>query len=203
MLHGVMDNAPNNASEKAKKNAEKTTSNKDVYKLIVAGPVGAGKTAAICALSDKAVVTTEENASDDIKHIKKTTTVAMDYGVMKLEDGESVRIYGTPGQRRFDFMWEILSENALGLILLVNAQDANPLEDLGYYLEKFMPLISSSTLVVGVTHAENMPWDLHYRLSAYLQAQGVAANVTPVDARERTQMRELVKSLIYMLMADA
>ena len=74
------------------------------YKIIIAGPVGAGKTEAIRSLSDKGVVTTEEIASDDVAKMKKTTTVAMDYGVMILESGEQVRLYSTPGQRRFDFM---------------------------------------------------------------------------------------------------
>ncbi len=78
----------------------------DTYKIIFAGPVGAGKTQAIRSLSDKEVVTTEELASDDVKMMKKTTTVAMDYGIMKLPTGEQVRLYGTPGQKRFDFMWE-------------------------------------------------------------------------------------------------
>lgn len=169
------------------------------YKLIIAGPVGAGKTAAIQVLSDKGVVTTDEIASDNIKFMKKTTTVAMDYGVMLLDSGEQVRIYGTPGQRRFDFMWEILSENALGLILLLNAEEADPVGDLDYYLDAFQPLIKGSALVVGVTHAENMDWDLHDRLSARLVERGVAANVMVVDAREREEMRRMVRSLIYMI----
>ncbi len=172
---------------------------KDVYKLIIAGPVGAGKTEAIRSLSDKEVVTTEEVASDEVKNMKRTTTVAMDYGVMKLDSGEAIRIYGTPGQRRFDFMWEILSENALGLILLLNAEEENPLDDLAYYLDKFMPLISGSALVVGITHAENMPWDLHQKLSEYLVDRHIPANVAVVDARERDQMRQLVSSLVYMI----
>ncbi|MDO4427627.1 MAG: ATP/GTP-binding protein [Moraxella sp.] len=169
------------------------------YKLIVAGPVGAGKTEAIRSLSDKGIVTTEEVASDEIKYQKKTTTVAMDYGVMKLDSGEQVRLYGTPGQRRFDFMWEILSENALGLVLLLNATEADPVADLHYYLDAFMPLIASSALVVGITHAEDMPWDLHDRLTAALMERGMTANVSVVDAREKEQMRLLVRSLIYMI----
>lgn len=169
------------------------------YKLIIAGPVGAGKTEAIRSLSDKGIVTTEEVASDEVGLIKKTTTVAMDYGVMKLDSGEQVRLYGTPGQRRFDFMWEILSENALGLILLLNAEEDDPVADLHYYLDAFMPLIASSALVVGVTHAQNMPWDLHDRLSQALMARGVATNVSIVDAREREQMQLLVRTLIYMI----
>lgn len=178
------------------------STNNDIYKLIVAGPVGAGKTEAIRTLSDKGVLTTEEIASDDVKFIKRTTTVAMDYGVMKLDSGETVRIYGTPGQRRFDFMWEILSENALGLILLLNATDEDPIDDLDYYLDKFMPLISGSALVVGVTHAEDIPWDLHQRLSEYIVEKGVIANVILVDARKREDMLDLVKSLIYMIVSD-
>lgn len=178
-----------------------TTDNpiKASYKLIIAGPVGAGKTEAIRVLSDKGIVTTEEIASDDVKNIKKTTTVAMDYGVMKLDSGEQVRLYGTPGQRRFDFMWEILSENALGLVLLLNAEEPDPVADLHYYLDAFMPLINSSALVVGITHAEDMPWDLHERLSDALMQKGVAANVGVVDARDKAQMHRLVKSLIYMI----
>lgn len=169
------------------------------YKLIVAGPVGAGKTAAIQVLSDKGVVTTDEVASDHIKLMKKTTTVAMDYGVMKLPSGESVRLYGTPGQKRFDFMWEILSQNALGLVLLLNAEEPDPVADLEYYLDSFMPLIASSAMVVGVTHTENADWDLHDRLTQALVARGVASNVTMVDARVKEQMQELVRSLIYMI----
>lgn len=169
------------------------------YKLIFAGPVGAGKTEAIRSLSDKEIVTTEESASDDVKDIKQTTTVAMDYGVMALETGEQVRLYGTPGQKRFDFMWEILSENALGLVLLLNASYPDPVADLHEYLDSFVPLIKSSALVVGLTHAEDMPWDLHDRLSEALIEMGIAPNVMVVDARSREQMQGLVRSLIYMI----
>ncbi|WLF84183.1 ATP/GTP-binding protein [Moraxella sp. ZY210820] len=171
----------------------------NTYKLIIAGPVGAGKTEAIRMLSDKGVVTTEEVASDEVSKMKRTTTVAMDYGIMKLDSGEQVRLYGTPGQRRFDFMWDILSENSLGLILLLNAENEDPVDDLAYYLDSFLPLIKSSALVVGVTHAENIPWDLHQRLSEYLVERGIPANVSIVDARKRADMQQLVSSLVYMI----
>lgn len=171
----------------------------NIYKIIIAGPVGAGKTEAIKMLSDKEIVSTEAIASDDVRLKKQTTTVAMDYGIMKLDSGEQVRLYGTPGQRRFDFMWEILSENALGLILLLNAEEPNPVDDLAYYLESFSPLIKGSALVVGVTHAENIEWDLHQRLSEYLVAKNIPANVSIVDARKREDMQQLVRSLVYMI----
>lgn len=174
-------------------------SSSHTYKIIIAGPVGAGKTEAIRVLSDKGVVSTEESASDDVKKIKKTTTVAMDYGIMQLDSDEQVRLYGTPGQKRFDFMWEILSENALGLILLLNAQAEDPIQDLQDYLQCFIPLVQHSSLVVGITHAEDMPWDLHQRLSDQLIQMELPANVMPVDARDKEQMRQLVRSLVYAI----
>lgn len=170
-----------------------------VYKIIFAGSVGVGKTQAIRSLSDKEVVTTEAIASDDVKLMKKTTTVAMDYGIMKLESGEQVRLYGTPGQKRFDFMWEILSENALGLVLLVNAEAPDPRQDMLDYMESFLPLIHSSSMVVGITHAENMPWDLHQQLSDELVKRNIPANVVAVDARNKSQVKSLVSMLIYSI----
>lgn len=85
-------------------------------KLIVAGTVGAGKTTFIRSVSEIETVDTDVEASEDLG--KEFTTVAMDYGLLTL-DGIPLHIYGTPGQDRFDFMWEILCEGALGLLLLV------------------------------------------------------------------------------------
>ena len=72
-------------------------------KIIFSGTVGAGKSTAIAALSDIPPVSTEAMASDETAKLKRTTTVAMDYGVLNLPDGEKVMLYGTPGQERFDF----------------------------------------------------------------------------------------------------
>jgi hypothetical protein len=85
-------------------------------KLIVAGSVGAGKTTFIRSISEIDTVDTDVEASEDLG--KEFTTVAMDYGLLHL-DGIPLHIYGTPGQDRFDFMWEVLCQGALGLVLLV------------------------------------------------------------------------------------
>lgn len=86
------------------------------YKLVVSGPVGAGKTTFIQALSEIPVVETDEWASEEIG--KEKTTVALDFGLLRL-DGVPVYLFGTPGQERFDFVWDVLVEGALGLVLLV------------------------------------------------------------------------------------
>ena len=68
------------------------------------GPVGAGKTTAIHTLSDIEVVHTEARATDATRHLKATTTVSMDVGVLHLPGNDKLRLYGAPGQDRFDFM---------------------------------------------------------------------------------------------------
>src|SRR5512146_2681505 len=123
------------------------------HKIIFAGPVGAGKTTSISAVSDIMVVGTEAKASDDVAQRKANTTVAMDYGVLNLDGGLKVHLYGTPGQERFNFMWEILSEGAMGFVILIDSVRPDPLADLDSYIRSFGKSITKSgdAVVVGVT----------------------------------------------------
>lgn len=119
-------------------------------KLVVSGPVGAGKTAFIQSLSETEVVETDEVASEDIG--KERTTVAMDFGTLTL-DGIPLYLFGTPGQDRFDFMWEILCEGALGMILLVagdNPKDFPHARNILEFVTSRVPV----PFVVGVTRQD-------------------------------------------------
>lgn len=170
-------------------------------KIIFSGTVGAGKSTAIAALSDIPPVCTEAVASDETAALKKTTTVAMDYGLLNLPDGEKVMLYGTPGQERFSFMWEILSEGGIGLVLLINNANTAPLADLQVYLEAFGPFISSTAVAIGVTHMDRAP---EPGLDAY-RSHLIALGITPLpavfraDARRREDVAMLVKALLYTL----
>ena len=86
------------------------------HKIIFTGPVGAGKTTAIASISDIEPIRTDEHASDMTQKRKSNTTVAMDYGMIRLGPKEKVHLYGTPGQERFDFMWDILTKGGIGLV---------------------------------------------------------------------------------------
>ena len=86
-------------------------------KMVISGAVNAGKTEFIKAISEIEVVSTERRATDDTKLIKKETTVAMDFGRIAIADDLVLHLFGTPGQERFDFMWEILQKGAIGLLL--------------------------------------------------------------------------------------
>ena len=91
-------------------------------KILISGPVSAGKTTFIRTLSETPVVDTDELATDEVAALKTHTTVALDFGEMHLADAH-IFLYGTPGQDRFDFMWEILAEGALGYLILVPGDD--------------------------------------------------------------------------------
>ena len=80
----------------------------NVYKVIVTGPFNAGKTAFVSTISDIAVVTTEKKITTEDRGIKNETTVAMDYGRAEIDD-KVLHLSGTPGQTRFNFMWDILA----------------------------------------------------------------------------------------------
>ncbi len=169
------------------------------YKLVFSGPVGAGKTTAIAAISDVEPFTTEEIATDETSEIKENTTVAMDYGMMKLDTGDRIHLYGTPGQARFDFMWEILTDGAIGLILLVNHSNPKPLEEFDYYLDQFGEFIAQTGIAVGVTRYRPGTTPSLDDYHARLAERNIFAPVFEVDARHPGDVATLTQALLYSL----
>lgn len=168
-------------------------------KIIFTGPVGAGKTTAIQSMSDIPIVSTNEGASDMTKDKKSHTTVAMDYGQIKIGTKEKIHLYGTPGQERFSFMWDILTKGALGLILLIDNSKENPMQDLKFYTNSFKNFISQGELVIGITRIDDKknPTIREYR--QWLQEQSISAPVFSIDARERQDVSSLIQALLYSL----
>ena len=169
------------------------------YKIIFTGPVGAGKTTAIQSLSDDAPVSTDEAASDMTKSRKKATTVAMDYGLMRLEGGEVIHLYGTPGQERFDFMWEILSTGGIGLVILLDNTRPDPFVDLRFFLDTFSDFIDKTSVVIGVTQMDNSPKPTIGDYHLQLKGAGLNPAIFEVDARESKDVSLLVQGLLYSL----
>ena len=171
-----------------------------VYKIIFTGPVGAGKTTAINVISDIPTVRTESMATDMTRDKKAETTVAMDYGRINLPNNTAVHLYGTPGQERFDFMWEILVEGGIGLVLLIDNNRPNPLQDIRFFVSSFKDFIQHTAVVVGVTHSDVKPQpsiEDYQRELANLGLRGVP--VFEVDARQKRDIVMLIESLLCSL----
>lgn len=168
-------------------------------KIIFTGPVGAGKTTAISSISDIELVTTDEAASDMTKSRKANTTVAMDYGLIKLGNGERVHLYGTPGQERFDFMWDILTNGGIGLVLLLDNTRTDPFRDLKFYTHSFRDFIEKQQLVIGITRMDiqRSPGLKEYR--QWVDELSLTAPIFEVDARKRDDVSMLIQSLLLSL----
>lgn len=171
------------------------------YKIIFTGPVGAGKTTAISAISDIEPFSTEEVATDDTKMIKLNTTVAMDYGMIKLGEGQGERIhlYGTPGQERFDFMWDILVDGGIGLILLLNNTNPNPIEDMEFYLNAFKEFITNTSVAIGVTRMDDQRRPSLDDYHKILEKHKLVCPMFEVDARNAEDVTMLTMALLYSL----
>ena len=122
------------------------------FKVVVAGAFGVGKTTFINHISGMPVVGTEAATSGHEATVKATTTVGMEYGMFAVDD-EDLRIelllYGVPGQERFSFMWDIVSEGMDALLLLVDGTRPDTWAEalaIGAYLQERVP----SPVLVGV-----------------------------------------------------
>lgn len=171
------------------------------YKLIFTGTMGAGKTTAIAAISEIVPVSTDVQRSEAGNDTKITTTAALDYGEVTLPRGDMLRLYGTPGQARFDFMWKILGEGALGVVVLVDNRRPDPIADLREYLTAFRDVVAGSRAVVGVGRCDTHPvpdLDAYYDAAAEL---GLNAPIVSVDVRRRDHVLLLLDILFNQIEA--
>ncbi len=94
----------------------------DVLKIVVTGAYAAGKTQFIKSISEIEVLDTEEEASsEEERSLKSFTTVALDFGRITINDSLALHLFGTPGQERFDFMWDILAMGCIGYVVMVDS----------------------------------------------------------------------------------
>lgn len=166
------------------------------HKIIFTGPAGVGKSTAITTLDELPPVSVA-HPNDVTDLYPPAATVALDYGMMSLQDGVSIHLYGTPGQERFDFMWEILTQGGLGLVLLLDNTRPDPLQDARFFTDKFRAFIEATGLVLGITRMDDNPrpsLEEHHRECERL---GLKPAIFEVDVRSHADLTLLVQALLY------
>ncbi len=124
-----------------------------VIKVLVVGPVGAGKSAFVCSLAPNGAVETDELASENLG--KPKTTVAIDFSVCR-SNGRTVHLWGTPGQQRFEFMREIAAEGAHAFLLLISAANPDTLHQ-AVAIRDAIQKVRKLPYVAVLTHADEGP----------------------------------------------
>ncbi|MBJ7516053.1 MAG: ATP/GTP-binding protein [Stenotrophomonas sp.] len=173
------------------------------YKIVVIGGMGSGKSTLVRSIAAGAVVDTDVANSDRLGADKATTTVAMDYADIDLPNGDRLRLYGTPGQQRFDFLWPVLLRGASGVLLLVDGSLPDADATLATYLQVVQQHAMETPVVVGVTRLDLLVEPSLDALAAQAQVDGRVLPVVPVDARERMQGTLLMDVLMSELEAHA
>jgi uncharacterized protein len=169
--------------------------------VLFAGPMGAGKTTAVRSLSEIDVVSTEAANSERMIVDKETTTVALDYGEITLDAEDKVRLYGLPGQDRFDFMWSILKERAHGLVLLVSNDSPDPIAIALERLGSFEELLADGRVVIGITRSDLAadPSPAAYAAAIAAARPGLVLPIFTVDPRDARQMQTVLLSLVAIV----
>jgi uncharacterized protein len=170
-------------------------------KIVVTGPFSAGKTTLIKTISEVAIVGTEREVTDETRSVKTNTTVAMDFGRITFNGGASLFLFGTPGQRRFEVMWEILSEGMIGFIVLVNAADGRSVDEAAHILGTFRDY-ADVPYIVGVTHLDEASDDDEKVFEGVRSALDVPDHVKVIgcDVREREDVKGLILETLYGVM---
>ena len=174
-------------------------------KIVIAGGFGVGKTTAVSVISEIRPLTTEAAMTSAAAETdragqvprKTTTTVALDFGCITIDDGVKLYLFGTPGQDRFGFMWSDIAKGALGALVMVDSRrldDCFPAID--YFEQAGLPFVVGVNLFDG---------SLAYDLGDLRWALAVSDDVPLItfDARDKLSVRDALLSVLKRTLTRA
>ncbi|NLI40019.1 MAG: GTP-binding protein [Caldisericales bacterium] len=168
-------------------------------KILVTGPFSSGKTTFINALSDIITVQTEEKVWGEDAKIKQTTTVGLDFGRIQVDDDVQIYLFGTPGQDRFDFIWEDMVKGSHGVIILLDRSDWRSVMQ----TKKFVDFYASRTSVPMVVVANKsdlkdiLPVEF---IHAYIDADP-SVGFVEAAGKNRNSARKVLEEVLTRILA--
>jgi uncharacterized protein len=171
-------------------------------KMVITGPYASGKTAFIQSISEIEVVSTDAKVSPDTYEatIKSDTTVAMDFGRITIDEDLVLYLFGTPGQRRFDFMWEILAEGMLGFVVLVDSTKPETFREAKAILETFRAYAPTPYVVAANKQDMEEAWPADdLRIALRIEDD---VKLLPCVAHNRDKVKEVLLQLLYSILEE-
>ena len=167
-------------------------------KMVVTGPFAAGKTEFIRTISEIDVVSTERKISSAAERVKEQTTVAMDFGRITIDEDLVLYLFGTPGQKRFDFMWEILSEGMLGFIVVVDSSRPETFREARSILDTFRGYAATPYVVAANKQDHPDAWSPEdLRIALKIDS---SIKVVPCVARDKESVKAALLELLYSIL---
>jgi small GTP-binding protein len=170
----------------------------NAVKIVVTGPFSAGKTTLIRTISEITVLSTERGISDSTRSRKAETTVAMDFGRITIDRDLVLYLFGTPGQERFDFMWEILGEGMLGYVLMLDASRPESADEARSILGAFRRM-ARVPFVVALNRSDGLDPAEETRVREILDLYPEVP-VVPCDATDRESVKAVLLALLYAVL---
>jgi uncharacterized protein len=169
-------------------------------KVVVTGPFAAGKTTLIRTISEITVLSTERGVTDSTRKRKAETTVAMDFGRITIDRDLVLYLFGTPGQDRFDFMWEILGEGMIGYLLLIDADRADSIDQAVGIHEAFRRM-ARVPYVVALNRASG---DDHALVETVRSRLDIPTDVAIIacDATDKESVKNVLLALLYAVLDE-
>ena len=169
-------------------------------KMVITGPFNSGKTAFVQSISEIDVVSTERAISTEAERIKSQTTVAMDFGRITVDDDLVLYLFGTPGQRRFDFMWEILSQGMLGFVVMVDSTRPETFREAKSILETFRAYAPTPYVVAANKQDHPEAWSpddlrIALRIEDHIK-------LLPCVATDKESVKNVLLELLYSILEE-
>ena len=170
-------------------------------KMVVTGPFSSGKTKFIGSVSEIDVVKTERMITGTgEREIKDETTVAMDFGRITVDEDLVLYLFGTPGQKRFDFMWEILSEGMLGFIVMIDSARPETFREARSILQTFHAYASTPYVVAANKQDVGDAWEIEDMRNVLRLDPKV--KLLPCVATDLTSVKSVLLELLYGILAE-
>ena len=177
---------------------------KPPIKIVLLGSPGSGKTSAIQSVSSGKALSSEVSATDSVASDKPKTTVGIDYAEVRFKDlDRKIQLIGTPGQIKFNFIWDMVGKSANAFIILLDMSRPEPLSYLNFYL-KFLKneLGHVSQVYCAFTHCEKFATE-SADLIAQIKGQYQHINgIYKIDAREKNDIAIMLADVFPALLKE-